>query len=224
MSSILFDLDGVLVDSRAAITSCLNYALAAGGHPERTPEALYHHIGPALADAFAELLSRPRESDAVVACVAAYRDAYRDASLRLTTLMPGVEEVLDKLAKTHRLAVASSKPRAFSEPILETLGIRRCFEAVAGPDLNPFGETKAVTIAAALETVGRPAVMVGDRHHDVAGAHANGIPCIGVAWGIGTPAELERAGADAIVSHSPELVTAVDLLSTIREDGAPTET
>jgi phosphoglycolate phosphatase-like HAD superfamily hydrolase len=111
------------------------------------------------------------------------------------------------IAKTHRLGIASSKPVAFSEPILRTLGIRDDFDVVAGPDLNPFGETKAATIATALETVGRPAVMVGDRRHDVEGAHANAIPCVGVTWGIGSRAEL--AGADAIVARPAELADAL---------------
>jgi phosphoglycolate phosphatase len=209
MTAILFDLDGPLVDSRAAITSCLNHALRQQGFPERAPEELYAHIGRALADAFAEIVGEPRDSETVVGCVAAYRDVYGQASLRLTTLVPGIEAVIEELALRHRLGVASSKPRAFSEPILEALGIRGRFDVVAGPDLNPFGETKATTIAAALEVVGRPAVMVGDRRHDVDGAHANAIPCIGVTWGIGTAAELDAAGADVLVREPAELLSTV---------------
>jgi phosphoglycolate phosphatase len=211
MTSVLFDLDGVIADSRAAISNSLNHALAAGGHPERPPGELYGFIGPALADVFAELLSLPRDSEPVVGSVTAYRAHYREESLRSTTLVPGVAEVVDELARTHRLAIASSKPVAFSEPILDRLGIRGCFDAVAGPDLNPFGETKATTIARALEAVGSPAVMVGDRRHDVEGARANGLPCIGVSWGIGSAAELRSAGAQAIIDHPHELPAAVEL-------------
>ena len=203
--SILFDLDGVLVDSREAITTCINHALREGGHPERSAAALYGYIGPALADVFAELLDLPRDDEAVVDCVAAYRRVYGTESLRLTTLMPGMRDVVEQLAQQHRLAVASSKPVAFSEPILEKLGIRDHFDAVEGPDLNPFGETKTATIAKALEAVGRPATMIGDRHHDVEGAHANGIACIGVGWGIGSREELEAAGADAIAERPDDL-------------------
>jgi phosphoglycolate phosphatase len=47
--------------------------------------------------------------------------------------------------------------------------------------------------------------MVGDRHHDVEGAQANGIPCIGVAWGIGSRAELENAGAVTIAERPGDL-------------------
>jgi phosphoglycolate phosphatase len=210
MTSVLFDLDGVIADSRVAISTSLNHALAAGGHPARPAAELHGYIGPALADAFAELLSLPRASEPVVACVSAYREHYRDESLRSTTLVPGMAEVVDELARTHRLAIASSKPVAFSEPILDRLGIRGCFDAVAGPDLNPFGETKATTIATALEAVGCPAVMVGDRRHDVEGARANSLPCIGVSWGIGSAAELRAAGAEAIIDHPHELPAAVE--------------
>ena len=204
---ILFDLDGVIADSRVAITTCLNHALAEHDLPERPAEELYGYIGPALADAFADITGQPRESDVVVGCVAAYRRVYATESLRLTTLIPGMAEVLEQI--DARMGIASSKPVAFSEPILETLGIRDRFEVVAGPDLNPFGETKTATIATALESLGRPAVMVGDRSHDVEGAHANGIPCIGVTWGIGSVDELRSAGADSIVDRPPELLQAV---------------
>jgi phosphoglycolate phosphatase len=206
--AVIFDLDGVIVDSREAITTCLNHALREGGHPERPASDLYRHIGPALADAFGELLELPRDDEAVVSCVAAYRRIYATESLRLTKLIPGMAEVLGRL--DARKGIASSKPIAFSEPILEQLGIRHHFEVVAGPDLNPFGETKTTTIATALETLGRPAVMVGDRRHDVEGAHANGIPCVGVTWGIGTRAELKTAGAELLVERPHELPAAID--------------
>ncbi len=63
---VLFDLDGVLVDSRAAITGCINHALVEHKFAARLPEDLHRFIGPSLADAFAELTDHPSES-AVVA-------------------------------------------------------------------------------------------------------------------------------------------------------------
>jgi phosphoglycolate phosphatase len=213
-TAVLFDLDGVIVDSRLAISTSLNYALAAHGVPERPPAELYGFIGPALADAFAELLGEPRESEPVVGCVTAYRSHYRDESLRSTSVIPGMAEVIEALTRTRRLAIASSKPVAFSEPILEMLRLRHWFETVAGPDLNPFGETKAATIATALEAVGRPAVMVGDRRQDVEGASANGTPCIGVVWGIGSDTELRAAGAATLVDRPADLPDAIDALTT----------
>lgn len=48
--------------------------------------------------------------------------------------------------------------------------------------------------------------MVGDRRHDVEGAHANGLRAVGVLWGSGSRAELEAAGADVLVASMPQLV------------------
>ena len=49
------------------------------------------------------------------------------------------------------------------------------------------------------------ATMIGDRHFDIEGAHANGVRGIGVAWGFGGIEELQRAGSDAIATHPAEL-------------------
>src|SRR5213079_924652 len=108
MTAIIFDLDGVLIDSRRAITTCINHALREQGRPERPAEELHGYIGPALADAFGELLEQPRDDEAVIACVATYRREYRDESLRWTTLVAGVEAMLGEI--DGPMAIASSKP------------------------------------------------------------------------------------------------------------------
>jgi phosphoglycolate phosphatase len=112
--------------------------------------------------------------------------------------------------------VATSKPRALAEPLLEALDLRDAFDAVAGPELSELAEPKAVTIAAALEALGRPqtAVMVGDRATDVEGAHAHGLPAVGAAWGIGGAKELAAAGADVIVHTPADLRDAIATLVT----------
>jgi phosphoglycolate phosphatase len=129
---------------------------------------------------------------------------------------PGIEIALGELAQRYRLAVATSKPLAFAEPLLGALGLRPFFAAVAGPDLSVQGESKASTIATALRMLGDPmrAVMVGDRSHDIVGARSRSLPCIGVTWGIGTTKELRDAGADAIVEAPAELAASVDELFT----------
>jgi phosphoglycolate phosphatase len=83
---------------------------------------------------------------------------------------------------------------------------------IEGPSLEDVTETKAATVARALSALGlgpgADAVLVGDRRHDVEGAHANGIRCIGVLWGIGDRAELEAAGADAVIG-SPSVLPGI---------------
>jgi len=191
-TAVLFDLDGVLVDSRAAITSCIKHALDTQGLPEQTPDALERCIGPPLTLAFAELTGHPQDSELVLACLASYRARYAEASLRETTVFPGIPEVLAPLSAEHRLAVATSKPLAFAEPLLTALDLSDELDHVAAPDLDAHREDKETTIRSALSVLGAPrAVMVGDRSFDIIGAHACDIPAIGVSWGIGRHARAD---------------------------------
>jgi phosphoglycolate phosphatase len=208
---VLFDLDGVLVDSRAAITGCINHALAANGLPERDPAGLYRYIGPPLLEAFAELLGEPVGSSAVGGCVASYRERYAVASLTETAITPGIADALAELASEgRRLGVATSKPRPFAEPLLDVLGMRRFFTVVAGPELDTTAEDKTTTVGAALRALGATGgAMVGDRSFDMVAARAHGLRAVGVGWGIGSRAELLAAGAERIVGTPAELPAAV---------------
>jgi phosphoglycolate phosphatase len=209
-SAVLFDLDGVLVDSRAPITGSINDALIAHGLPPRPAESLVKFIGPPLVGAFAELTGEAPDSALVVSCVSAYRTRYADVSLRETTVVPGMIRVLDELVKRHRLAVATSKPLRFAEPLLDALGLRSFFELCAGPELDASAEEKAVTIAGALERLDCPrALMVGDRALDIVGAHRCSIPAVAVTWGAGSVEELRGARPDAIVDAPDELPGAI---------------
>ena len=104
--AVLFDLDGVLVDSRAAITGCINHALVEHEFAARPPESLHRFIGPSLADAFAELTDHPSESAVAASCLASYRERYAEASLQETVATPGIEIALGDLSQRYRLAVS----------------------------------------------------------------------------------------------------------------------
>jgi phosphoglycolate phosphatase len=212
---VLFDLDGVLVDSRGPITGCINRALATNGFPEREPADLYGYIGPPLLTAFAEILGTPVTARAVGDCVATYRELYAEASLTETEVTPGIADALAALRdEGRRLAVATSKPRPFAEPLLEVLGMRGYFDVVAGPELDATAEDKTTTVGAALRALGvnggaGGGAMVGDRSFDMLAARAHGLRAVGVGWGIGSRAELEAAGAERIVASPAEIPTAV---------------
>jgi phosphoglycolate phosphatase len=205
---ILFDLDGVLVDSRVPFARCVNAALEAQGIAPREEPELHQYIGPPLHSTFEVLLAgRAEEPGLVERCVAAYRARYRETAATETALVAGIVPVLERLGARVTLVVATSKAAALAEPLLRDLGLREHFAAVTGPSLAIRGEDKAQTVGRALATLPgceRP-VMVGDRHFDVLGAAAHGVPCVGVLWGIGSEDELRSAGAAAIAREPPEL-------------------
>src|SRR5919204_4332471 len=209
MDAVLFDLDGVLVDSRAAISGAMNHALVANGSPPRPAAELHRFIGPPLALGFAELSGHPVQSDAVVACVAAYRERYAVTSLTETEVVAGIPEALDALRRSdHRLAVATSKAQTLAEPLLAALGLRGRFEVVVGPDVSARAEDKATTIGRALGALRtQRAAMVGDRSFDIVGARAHGLAAVGVTWGIGSADEL--ATADAVVDRPADIPEAI---------------
>jgi len=209
---LLFDLDGVIADSRFAITRSINHALVAHGLPAHPEPELERYIGPPLLESFAELLAAEGAAPLLAdACVPAYRERYGEACLVETLLYPGVAPVVERLAGRLALAVATSKPIHFAEPILVELGLRESFRAVVGPALDAKTETKAETVARALAALGNPcpAALVGDRHHDVAAGRANAIATIGVTWGFGSRAELMGAGADVLLESPEALLTHV---------------
>jgi phosphoglycolate phosphatase len=214
-TAILFDLDGVLVDSRIAISRCIGHALDAQGLPPPSDESLEQFIGPQLTRAFAQLTGHSEDSELVLACLASYRARYRNASLLETSVFPRIPETLATLSQQYQLAVATSKPLAFAEPLLSSLELRANFDCVAAPDLDAHQEDKAATIRSALSALSTTsAVMIGDRSFDITGAHACGIPAIGVSWGIGSRHELTAAGADMIIDAPETLPSAINTLLT----------
>ncbi len=98
----------------------MNHALAAYGREPVPSERLYPLIGPSLSYGFASLLEVEPDDPEVAACIASYRSVYAEVSLRDTPTYPGVPEALEAIAAVpgRRLAVATSKPRAFAEPLL----------------------------------------------------------------------------------------------------------
>jgi phosphoglycolate phosphatase len=203
--AVLFDLDGVLVDSRIAFVRSVNAALGEHGLPPRDAAELHPYLGPPLHRTFASLAASEEQVDALVV---SYRARYRARMAEESAVFEGIPEMLERLAATMPLVVATSKSQALAEPLLEQLGLRDRFAAIYGPSLQARDESKSLTIARALEGLphARRPVMVGDRKFDVLGARAHELPCVGVLWGIGSERELRDAGAVALVDEPIELV------------------
>src|SRR5882724_5781784 len=193
MQVLLIDLDGTLSDSAPGILSSLRRAFADVGVPpldERTELSL---LGPPFYESLPPLVG----ADRVPAIIDGYRKYYNTAMFD-TKIYDGMVEVLaDLRARDITLAVATSKPEAYAVPIVEHLGITEFFEVIGGDALDGSRDTKAKVIASVLERLGEPdpanMLMLGDRSHDVDGARAHAIGCLGAGWGYGRPGELDEA-------------------------------
>ena len=196
----------------------MNHALAAAGREPVPPAELYPLIGPSLSSGFSSLLGVDPDDPLVASCIASYRSVYGEVSLRDTPTYPGVPEAVAAIAAgdgdgstgPRRLAVATSKPRAFAEPLIAALGLRDRFEAVFAPEMDLHVESKTTTVGRALEALGATTgTMIGDRHVDMEAARTHGLRAVGVTWGFGPPEELLTAGADVLVDSPADLPAAV---------------
>jgi phosphoglycolate phosphatase len=205
-SAILFDLDGVLVDSSRAIAESINRALLDAGRPAAAQSVIRELIGMPLHDIFEWLGCG--SGAALHEYVAAYRAEYERVALSQTTVVAGVPEVLGDLSRRHRLAVATTKPLEFARPILAGLGLDRFFAAIFGPSLAARSESKLITLSRAIEAL-KPLeslALVGDRTFDVCAARHANITAVGALWGYGTRDELMEAGAQVVVGEPAELL------------------
>jgi phosphoglycolate phosphatase len=208
---VLFDLDGTLVDSTPGIWASVRVAAAELGLPEPTPQQLTQMVGPPLQDGFALVLGVP--PDDVPRAVAAYRAHYGAGALLDVDVYDGIPELLATLSGDGAtLAVATSKPEPFAVRVLEHTGLRRFFASVHGATLDGTVRHKDEVVAAALAAHpdGQHPVLVGDRSHDVLGAAAHGLPCIGAGWGPAPAGELEAAGAAVVVPIPADVPAALD--------------
>ena len=118
-----------------------------------------------------------------------------------------MEDCLRLLSEAgFHLAVATSKPQVFAVKILEHFHLAQYFDYIGGAELDGSRSVKAEVIVHTLKNCGvndrSQVIMAGDRQHDVLGAKALGIDCIGMLYGYGTREELSKAGA-AYIAETP---------------------
>ncbi len=220
---VLLDLDGTISDSAPGIAASLQYAFEACGYEPPTDDQVRTVIGPPFE---VGLPSLGIAIDDLERVVAAYQVRYETIGLFENTLYPGITDMLDELSVAgHTLSLATAKPEHTATRIIEHFGLSHHFAVQAGAsaEVGVGRRTKSEVIDYALIRLQLTpgdlsrVVMIGDRDHDVEGAHLNGIDCIGVTWGFGSAEELRTSGAAALVDTPDQVAAAV--LATYRSTG-----
>jgi phosphoglycolate phosphatase len=209
---LLFDMDGMLVDTREGILKCAAHALSAFGIEVEDLSSLTKFVGPPLSYSFTEFYGLSPE-DAKKA-VAIYRERYSAKGQYECYVFDGVPEMLQALLKKgYRLCIATSKLESYAKAMLDRLGIGCCFEQVIGATPDESISTKDEVIEASLVRMGitdrQRALMIGDRKHDVLGAKKCGLDSFGVYMGCAEESEHEAAGATYIANSIQSLQDAL---------------
>ncbi len=204
VTTIVFDLDGTLVDSFDDISAAFRRSFHVIGSEPPSADVVRTMIGKPLADMYAPFAP----ADAIAQLVAEYRRDYSERCADLTRPFPGIVDLLGALrTQGHALAVATTKTTWMARTVIGRLGLDAHVDHVQGTDGFPHKPAPDV-IHHALAGVGRQGSwMVGDTVFDVAAGRAAGLRTCAVTWGVHEEQRLRDAEPDAIVTTVEELST-----------------
>lgn len=210
-ATVVFDLDGTLVDTAPDLLRALNETLDIEGLPHPPAAQIRKLVGQgarALIERGAAMAGARFSGDRIDQLTAAFIEFYRADIANQSRAYPGVPEALNRIAEQGaKLAVCTNKRTDLSTQLLEALGLAGRFSAIVGADAvrerKPHPEHYRTSVMRAGGTV-RRSLMVGDSAADVAAAKAAGAPVIVVRFGYADEAP-ERLGADALISRYDEL-------------------
>jgi phosphoglycolate phosphatase len=208
-TTVLWDLDGTIIDSRAGIFNSFNHTLAAMGLPLLRREDLNQYIGPPLLDSFLEICG----GDLVEAqrAKAIYRERYIQGGGAIEAdVFPGVLEVIAASKAAGKFnSLATSKGYSGVKLVGDHFDFLGLFDVLGTASNYGTRSTKADVISYALAELElldadlSRVILVGDRIHDIEGAREHGIEVILVEWGSGD--ESEWTQADAIAKTPADL-------------------
>lgn len=202
--TLLFDLDGTLVDSVPDLAAALNRLMAARGLAAFSLSEVTGFIG----DGVAALVRRgfaARDTAQDAAALDEFNADYNAHAADRTVPFPDVPQTLARLAAGGwRMAVCTNKPEAPARSLLTALGLEQFFAAIGGGDSFAVRKPDPAHLLATLAAAGGEAaraVMVGDHNNDVAAAAGAGLPSILAGWGY-TP---DVRGASAVARNFADI-------------------
>lgn len=214
-ATIVFDLDGTLIDTAPDLVDTLNVVFAREGLPPVPYETARNLIGGGARvmikrgiEAEGRVLPAAKLDALFADFIAHYSEHIADRSRPF----PGLIDALDALAaEGYRFAVCTNKLEGLSVLLLEQLGLAQRFAAICGQDTfgmqKPDPEILRRTIAAAGGNLQR-ALMIGDSATDIRTARAAGVPVIAVDFGY-TDHPVSELDPDRIISRFAQLPAAV---------------
>jgi phosphoglycolate phosphatase len=216
--TIVFDLDGTLVDTAPDLINALNFVLDREGLPPVPLHFARNVIGAGarrLIERGLELEGRSLGLEDVTRLTGEFIDYYAAHIADVSRPFEGLEGALDDLsARGYRFAVCTNKLEWLSKLLLDQLGLSSRFSAICGADT--FGVSKPDP-AILRQTIARAggelssAIMVGDAGPDIGVARRAGIPVIGVEFGY-TEVPIADLKPDRLINHMRELPAAVESL------------
>lgn len=206
--TIIFDLDGTLIDSIKDIAICCNIILEKNSYPTHKIEAYNHFAGDGIKMLVTNAMTDGTSEEIIEDLTNQMREIYDNGKVHHNTKpYDGIIELLDKLKElNYSLSVLSNKPHNATNAYVDHLFKDNIFDEIHGqkqgiprkPD--PIG---AINIAKSLNKDPKEVYFIGDTSTDMKTAKNAGMIAVGVAWGFRDKSELIAHGAD-FIAHNPE--------------------
>lgn len=210
-TTIVFDLDGTLINTAADLVDSLNYTIAAADLEPVGADDLNHLVGHGarvmIERAFAmrgKSISEEEFTPLMERFIAHYKANMPGESKPYD----GLVDALDRLeAAGYRLAVCTNKMEGLARPLLEGLGLTRYFAAITGGDTFDVRKPDAQHLIGTIEKAGgnpQRAIMVGDSRNDILVAQNARIPSIAVPFGY-SDVDVATLNPTIVINHFNEM-------------------
>ena len=205
VKAVTLDLDGTLLDTIPDLAAAANAMLDELGRPRLTTAQVGSYVGKGIPNLVARCLSQPGQPPAadLDQAIGLFRRHYAVSNGRATVVYPGVREGLDRLrALALPLGCVTNKAAAFTEPLLEMVGLREYFAIVVSGDTLPEKKPHPLPLLHIFAHFGvapADALHIGDSINDVQAARAAGCRVFVVPYGYNEGEDVSGLDCDAIV-------------------------
>jgi phosphoglycolate phosphatase len=211
-ASVIFDLDGTLLDTLQDIAEAANRSLEKSGYPTHPLAAFKKLVGDGPDVLFQRAIGAERPDDPeILTLVESYQQERIIQDDRTTHSYPGIDQLLNQLTEQGiALAVLTNKHQPHAELCMQRFLHAWNWQVIlgSGPHIpkkpDPQG---ALQVATTLNCSPQQCLYLGDTDVDMWTAKRAGMTAVGVLWGFRESEELDAAGADTLIQHPTHLLT-----------------
>ena len=214
-NTVIFDLDGTLLNTLDDLTDSVNFALGEMGYPLHIADEVRMMVGNSVIYLIEQALPDGTDKEIFDKTLALFESHYQTNMRNKTAPYDGVMQMLDKLStEGYKLAVVSNKPDVFTQELVGEL-FGKYIPLAIGRSETIARKPAPDMLELAIKQLGSDpdsTVYVGDSEVDVETSINAGVDCVGCLWGFRDRETLESAGAEFIISSPDELVGLIEKL------------
>ncbi len=208
--SVIFDMDGTLLDTLEMIAECNNKVFEKHGFPQRKKEEYKTFVGDGMKALMLRALPENTDEATVSKLMKEVLDLYHETGVGSIPPYDGITEMLDELVKRKiKISILTNKEHKYAILNAKTILGKYHFEAIIGDREGKPLKPAPDGLFEISELTGIPldeTIFVGDMKADILTGKNGGVFTVGCLWGFGQKEELQKLGADLLIDHPMELI------------------